>query len=75
VAHPPRWLQCECLVAWASSSANCVSRSSPTPGTALFSGSLYGLVLTEYRKLGAITPVGGLLYVAGWLALLWQGAL
>jgi len=42
-------------------------------GTALFSGSLYGLVLTEQRKLGAITPIGGLLYVAGWLALFCQG--
>ncbi|ELR24178.1 Hypothetical protein ACA1_376510 [Acanthamoeba castellanii str. Neff] len=42
-------------------------------GTVLFSGSLYGLVLTEQRKLGAITPIGGLLYVAGWLALFWQG--
>lgn len=40
-------------------------------GTALFSGSLYALVLTGRRGLGAITPFGGLALAAGWLALLW----
>lgn len=39
-------------------------------GTLLFSGSLYALVLTGQRKLGAVTPIGGLLLTAGWLALL-----
>lgn len=38
-------------------------------GTLLFSGSLYVLALTEIRKLGAITPLGGLLFLAGWAAL------
>lgn len=38
-------------------------------GTLLFSGSLYALVLTGRRGLGAITPVGGLLLIAGWGAL------
>jgi uncharacterized membrane protein YgdD (TMEM256/DUF423 family) len=37
----------------------------------LFSGSLYALVLTGVRGLGAITPFGGLLFLAGWLALAW----
>ena len=41
-----------------------------TGGVLLFSGSLYALVLLEARKLGAITPIGGLLMCAGWLALL-----
>lgn len=36
-------------------------------GTLLFSGSLYALALTGVRALGAITPVGGLLFLAGWL--------
>ncbi len=36
-------------------------------GTVVFSGSLYLLVLTGTRWLGAITPVGGLMLVAGWL--------
>ena len=39
-------------------------------GTLLFSGSLYALVLSGYKALGAVTPVGGLLLTAGWLALL-----
>ncbi len=38
-------------------------------GTALFSGSLYLLVLTETPWLGAITPLGGVAFIAGWLAL------
>ncbi|MEB3236372.1 MAG: DUF423 domain-containing protein [Candidatus Sericytochromatia bacterium] len=38
-------------------------------GTAVFSGSLYALVLTDIRWLGAITPVGGLLLILGWFAL------
>lgn len=35
-------------------------------GIVLFSGSLYGLSLTEFRKLGMITPVGGLAFIIGW---------
>jgi len=38
-------------------------------GTLLFSGSLYGLALTEQRWLGTITPVGGALFLLGWLCL------
>jgi uncharacterized membrane protein YgdD (TMEM256/DUF423 family) len=38
-------------------------------GIVLFSGSLYLLVLTNRRWLGAITPLGGLALVAGWLCL------
>jgi uncharacterized membrane protein YgdD (TMEM256/DUF423 family) len=38
-------------------------------GTVLFSGSLYLLSLTGIRWLGAITPLGGLLFLAGWLCL------
>ena len=40
-------------------------------GMILFSGSLYLLVLTNVPKLGAITPLGGLAWIAGWLCLLW----
>jgi len=35
-------------------------------GIVIFSGSLYGLVLTDIAVLGAITPLGGLLFLAGW---------
>lgn len=38
-------------------------------GTLVFSGTLYLLSLTGQRWLGAITPLGGLLFLAGWLAL------
>jgi uncharacterized membrane protein YgdD (TMEM256/DUF423 family) len=40
-------------------------------GTIVFSGSLYLLALTGMRWMGAITPVGGLLFVGGWLLLAW----
>jgi uncharacterized membrane protein YgdD (TMEM256/DUF423 family) len=35
-------------------------------GTVLFSGSLYTLVLTGQRWLGAVTPLGGVAFLAGW---------
>ncbi len=38
-------------------------------GTIVFSGSLYALALTGIRWLGAITPLGGACYLAGWLCL------
>lgn len=38
-------------------------------GTLLFSGSLYGLSLLGLRWLGAITPLGGLAFIAGWACL------
>ena len=40
-------------------------------GTLLFSGSLYLLAITGVRALGAITPIGGLAFILGWLALAW----
>jgi uncharacterized membrane protein YgdD (TMEM256/DUF423 family) len=40
-------------------------------GTLLFSGSLYSLSLSGIRALGAITPLGGVAFIAGWLALAW----
>lgn len=38
-------------------------------GTVIFSGSLYALVLTGVRGLGAVTPLGGVALLAGWLSL------
>ncbi len=40
-------------------------------GTLLFSGSLYALALSGVRALGAVTPFGGLAFLAGWLCLAW----
>jgi uncharacterized membrane protein YgdD (TMEM256/DUF423 family) len=38
-------------------------------GIVLFSGSLYALALTGQRWMGMITPVGGLSFIVGWVAL------
>jgi len=38
-------------------------------GTVLFSGSLYAMALTGQRSLGAITPLGGVAFLTGWLCL------
>ena len=41
-------------------------------GIVLFSGSLYALALTGVRTLGAITPIGGVSFIAAWIMLgLW----
>lgn len=41
-------------------------------GILLFSGSLYVMALGGPRILGAVTPLGGLLFMAGWLVLAWS---
>ena len=38
-------------------------------GIVIFSGSLYAMTLTGARWLGAITPIGGLAFIVGWLLL------
>lgn len=38
-------------------------------GTVLFSGSLYAMTFTGIRALGAITPLGGVCFIAGWVCL------
>ncbi len=40
-------------------------------GTAVFSGTLYLLALTGQKWLGAITPLGGVALILGWIALAW----
>ncbi len=42
-------------------------------GTVIFSGSLYALVLTATPQLGAVTPIGGVLLIFGWLLLTLAG--
>lgn len=39
-----------------------------TAGVVVFSGSLYVMCLTGMRGLGAVTPVGGVFFLAGWVA-------
>ena len=40
-------------------------------GVVFFSGSLYALALGAPRWVGAITPIGGVLFLAGWAVLAW----
>jgi uncharacterized membrane protein YgdD (TMEM256/DUF423 family) len=40
-------------------------------GALIFAGSLYLMALTGLRVLGAVTPIGGLLLMLGWGALIW----
>lgn len=42
-------------------------------GILIFSGSLYALALTGAKILGAITPLGGLCFLAGWILILVTG--
>lgn len=45
-------------------------------GVLIFSGSLYLLSMTDTRWLGAITPIGGVAFLAGWVCLfigVWRG--
>jgi uncharacterized membrane protein YgdD (TMEM256/DUF423 family) len=44
-----------------------------TVGILVFSGSLYVLVLSGMRWLGAVTPLGGVAFLAGWVLLAWAG--
>jgi uncharacterized membrane protein YgdD (TMEM256/DUF423 family) len=41
-------------------------------GIIVFSGSLYALAVTGMRILGAITPIGGLAFIIGWLVLVYE---
>lgn len=41
-------------------------------GTTIFSGSLYAMALSGSHWLGAVTPAGGVLMIAGWAWLAWR---
>ncbi len=41
-------------------------------GIIVFSGSLYALAISGLRILGAITPIGGLAFIAGWILLAYE---
>lgn len=60
------------LVARRPTRAACLAGWLFLAGTVLFSGSLYLLSLSGARWVGAITPLGGLAFLAGWLALAWS---
>ncbi len=41
-------------------------------GIVIFSGSLYALAISGLRVLGAITPIGGIAFIAGWILLAYE---
>jgi uncharacterized membrane protein YgdD (TMEM256/DUF423 family) len=43
-------------------------------GIALFSGSLYALALTGVKTFAALTPIGGIAFLLGWLVVAWTMA-
>ena len=43
-------------------------------GIVLFSGSLYALALTGVKSIGAVTPIGGIAFLVGWLVVAWTVA-
>ena len=64
------------LTRWSGSKMLTAAGWSFVAGMGLFSGSLYVLSLTGFRWLGAITPLGGLAFIVGWLCLTvaaWKG--
>ena len=43
-------------------------------GIALFSGSIYALALTVFKTFGALTTIGGITFLLGWLVVAWAVA-
>jgi uncharacterized membrane protein YgdD (TMEM256/DUF423 family) len=61
------------LVARVPSGAGAAAGWLFTVGIVIFSGSLYILVLSGVRTWGAVTPIGGVAFIAGWVLLAWAG--
>ena len=70
LAHALALGLCAHLIARGASGAGGVALWCFSGGIALFCGSLYAMTVTGVRVLGAVTPIGGLLLLAGWGALL-----
>lgn len=62
------------LAARSPSALTTVAGASAIAGVVLFSGSLYAMTLTGVRWLGAVTPLGGLCFLAAWGCLAWHAA-
>jgi uncharacterized membrane protein YgdD (TMEM256/DUF423 family) len=64
------------VVAWVLHSWNITGAAASgwwfIAGIVLFSGSLYALALSDIMWLGAVTPLGGLSFLIGWLWLAWS---
>ena len=73
LAHAAAALGCVALLRMMALQANLAGWLFGAGGL-VFGGSLYLLALTGMRVWGAVTPIGGVLMIAGWAVLLW-GAL
>ncbi len=71
LVHAVALLALAALAPRISSGALSLAGWSFSTGILIFSGSLYLLVLTGPRWLGAVTPVGGTALLVGWAALAW----
>jgi len=60
------------LVHWPERSLLGIAAWLLVAGIVLFSGSLYAMALSGVRGLGAITPIGGVAFLAGWLCVAWS---
>lgn len=70
LVHAITLLAVSVLSVFISSRLLMASKIALVTGICFFSGSLYLYVLTGMKMLGAITPIGGLLLIIGWLLLL-----
>ena len=61
--HALAMLLCAALATRSAQTAGWIFQA----GIVVFSGSLYALALTDVKLLGAITPLGGVAFLAGWL--------
>jgi len=73
LGHAAPALVASALAAWTGARLAHVAATLFLVGTVLFSGSLYALVLLDLPVLGAVAPLGGASFIAGWLALGWSG--
>lgn len=71
MSHALGLLAVAALAARRPSKAANVAGAAFVAGIVLFSGSLYVLTLTGVTKWGAVTPIGGVMFLVGWAALAW----
>ncbi|GAB5535584.1 MAG: DUF423 domain-containing protein [Rubricoccaceae bacterium] len=73
LGHATPALLASAMAAWSGQRAAYAAAILFLMGTVLFSGGLYALVLLDLPVLGAVAPLGGVSFIAGWIALAWSG--
>jgi len=72
LAHALAMLLAVLLARAGAGGAALVAAALLAAGTVIFSGTLYAMTLGAPRVLGAVTPIGGVAMLAGWLVLAWS---